>query len=182
MRDMPPLVRRLFLCAIAMGGFATMAALLHRVAPLRVPEVTPKLDYLKAHLGEYDTVFIGSSRIYHGVSPRAFDAVMAAAGRPARAFNLAIDGMMPPESLHMARTLLAMRPPRLSRLFIEVSSSREIPELSTLTVRDVYWQDLGTFEHWLQRAPVDYSTLKGKYRWPEGVGGYLDGRDALCPQ
>ena len=59
-----------------------------------------------------------------------------AAGRPTHSFNLGIDGMMPPESLHMARTLLAMRPPHFKRLFLEVSSTRDMPDIRALTVRD----------------------------------------------
>ncbi len=58
-----------------------MAALLHSALPLRVAEVTPKLRYLETHRADFDTVFIGSSRIYHGVSPGVFDA--ATAGPPA---------------------------------------------------------------------------------------------------
>lgn len=160
------LLRRLIACACAAVGFVAMAALLHRAVPLRVPEVTPKLDYLKAHLGDFDTVFIGSSRIYHGVSPRVFDAAMAARGKPTRSFNLAIDGMMPPESLHMARTLLELRPPSLRRLFLEVSTLHDMPEINSLTVRNVYWQDLSSLAYGFRRAPVDYHNREGKYRWP----------------
>ena len=90
-----------------------MAGVLHRVTPLKVPEVTPKLDYLEGHIGDFDTVFIGSSRIYHGVSPKVFDATTGAAGRGTHSFNLAVNDMLPPESLRMLGTLLEMRPPRL---------------------------------------------------------------------
>jgi hypothetical protein len=160
------LLRRLLLCLCAAAGFAGMAALLHRAFPVSVPEVTPKLAFLHAHLGSYDTFFIGSSRIYHGVSPRLFDSLTAAAGKPTHTFNLGIDGMMPPESLHMARTLLAMHPPNLRRLFLEVSSTRDMPSLGDqLTLRDIYWQDIHSLIYGIRRAPVDYHKEKGKYRW-----------------
>lgn len=167
MRSMFRFLHRLLLCLCTAAGFAGMAALLHRLAPLHVPEVTPKLDYLKAHLGDFDTVFIGSSRIYHGVSPRIFDATMSTSGSATHSFNLAINGMMPPESLQMARTLIALHPPNLRRLFLEVSSTRDVPELKTLTVRDIYWQDIEALKYGIRRAPLDYRKLQGKYKWPK---------------
>lgn len=153
---MPALVRRLFLCACAGAGFVGMAAAIHRALPMPVPEVTPKLDYLKSHLGDFDTIFIGSSRIYHGVSPKAFDAAMAAAGSPVRSFNLGVNAMWPPESLHMARALLAMHPPALRRVFLEVALDRGLPDPASLTVRDVYFQDLDEAAAGIQRARLDY--------------------------
>jgi len=158
---MPPL-RRLILCACAAAGFIGIAILLHHLAPLRVPEVTPKLSYLQSHLADFDTVFIGSSRIYHGFSPRLFDAATAAAGKPTRTFNLAVNGLMPPESLHIARTLLSMHPPRLRRIFLEIASSRGLPDAASPTVRDVYWQDPHALIYGWQRALRDYQTTHRK--------------------
>ena len=158
------MLRRLLPSLSAAVGFALMALLIHRLAPLRVPEVTPKLAYLQAHPEDFDTLFIGSSRIYHGVSPRAFDAAMAADGTPAHSFNLAINGMMPPESLHMARTVLAMQLPRLRRIFLEVASARGSLASDSPTVRDVYWQDPATLISSWRRAAQDYHALQQKHR------------------
>jgi hypothetical protein len=162
---MSPLVRRLFLCACAAAGFAGMAALLHRaLPPPHVPEVTPKLDFLAAHRGDFDTVFIGSSRIYHGISPKAFDAATAAAGKPTHSFNLAINGMMPPESLHMLRTFLAMRPGRLRTVFLEVASAEPNADTTNLTIRDIYAQDSASLLYGCKRALLDLRTAP-KDRW-----------------
>lgn len=141
-----------------------MVVVLHRVLPLQVAEVTPKLAYLKAHRGDFDTVFIGSSRFYHGLSPKAFDAAMAAAGKPRRSFNLAVDGMMPPESLHMTRTLLAMRPPRLHTVFLEVASEQPMPDMNNLTVRDIYAQDGKSLIHGWNQALLDFQTTPPGFR------------------
>jgi hypothetical protein len=168
MRPMPPLIRwpsRLILCVCAAGGFVTTAALLHHALPLQVAEVTPKLDYLKSHPADFDTVFIGSSRIYHGVSPRAFDAAMAAAGRPTHSFNLAVDGMMPPESLQMARTMLAMPLPHLRTVFLEVASAQPLPDANNLTARDIYAQDPRSLLYGFNRALQDFRTLPQDTRW-----------------
>jgi hypothetical protein len=156
------LPRRLFLCACALAGLAGGAALLHQALPYRVPEVTQKLDYLKAHEADIDTVFIGSSRIYHGVSPRTFDATMSAAGQPTRSFNLAVNALLPPESIWMARTLAAMRPPHLRRVFLEMADARDIPDADHPTIRDVYWQDPAALAYALRRARLDFGASLSK--------------------
>jgi hypothetical protein len=142
-----------------------MAALLHLALPPHVPEVTPKLNYLKAHLGDFDTLFVGSSRIYHGVSPRVFDAVTSGGGKPTHSFNMAINGMMPPESLHLLRTILAMRPPRLRRVFLEVASAEPNPDTNNLTIRDVYAQDYGSLIYGAKRALLDIGNGPRTDRW-----------------
>jgi len=164
------LPRRLFLCACAAAGFAGMAALLHRALPWRVPEVTQKVNFLRAHAGDFDTVFIGSSRIYHGVSPRAFDAAMAAAGQPAHSFNLAVNALLPPESMWMARTLSAMKLPRLRRVFLEMADARDIPDADHPTVRDVYWQDPEALAYAWQRARQDLAAAPPEQRWTRALG------------
>ena len=170
MRGGSRVIRRLILCACAAGGFAAMAAVLHQALPLQVAEVTPKLNYLAAHRADFDTVFIGSSRIYHGVSPKAFDAAMAAAGRPTRSFNLGIDGLMPPESLRMTRRILAMQPPRLRTIFLEVASAQHVPDLNQLTVRDVYSQDTESVIHGLKQALLDFQSTPREARWQRASG------------
>jgi hypothetical protein len=167
MRGAPPVIRRLLLCACAAVGFAAMVAVLHRAVPLPVAEVTPKLKYLEAHRRDFDTVFIGSSRIYHGVSPKVFDAAMAAAGKPTRSFNLAVAGLMPPESLYMTRTMLAMRPPRLRTVFLEVASAEPIPDMNNLTERDIYTQDASSLIHGLKRAQLDLRVTPQEFRWQQ---------------
>jgi len=162
---MPSLLRRFALCACTGAAFILMGALLHKALPLRVPEVSQKVDYLKAHRQDFDTVFIGSSRIYHGVAPKVFDAVMAANGRPTRSFNLGIDGMMPPESIHMARQLVAIHPPRLKTVFLEVATAQDLPDPDDLSVRDIYFQDTDSLVHGARRAMNDLHGNPPDHRW-----------------
>ncbi len=142
-----------------------MAAVLHLALPPHVPEVTPKLDYFAAHKGDFDTVFIGSSRIYHGVSPKLFDARIAARGHQTRSFNMAINGMMPPESFHLLRAILAMRPPRLHTVFLEVASAAPDPDPDNLTIRDVYSRDYRSLIYGAKRALLDCRTGPRTDRW-----------------
>jgi len=147
-----------------------MAALVHQLAPLRVPEVTPKLDYLMAHRKDFDTVFIGSSRIYHGVSPKAFDAAMAAAGSGTHSFNLAVNGLMPPESLYVTRGVLKIGLPQLRRVFLEVAAARDLPDVESPTTRDIYWQDIEALKYGWLRAWQDFHTAPARRRWPTAWG------------
>jgi hypothetical protein len=149
---MTALFRRFTLCLLAVGGFLGMAALLHRALPNAVPEVTPKLDYLKAHRADYDTLFVGSSRVYHGITPKVFDAVTAAAGKPTHTFNLGINGMQPPESLYVLRKALALRLPHLQRVFLEIATVGPAPDPNNLTMRDIHWRDNDALLNGLRRA------------------------------
>lgn len=129
-----------------------MAALLHAMVPLKVPEVTPKLDYIRAHRDSFDVVFIGSSRVYHGISPRFFDAAMDTANLPVHSFNLAVNAMYPPESFALIDTLLALRPARLKLVILEAASEAPAPDPSDLNFRDFYFQDYSALLHGARRA------------------------------
>src|ERR1051326_6133873 len=96
---------------LGLASFCVSAFSLHSLLPLpEVGGVSSKLRFLAAHRGEYDTIFLGSSRVYHGVSPAAFDAAMAAAGRRAHSYNLGIDGMLPPGTFYFIDQLLGAEP------------------------------------------------------------------------
>jgi len=84
----------------------------------------------RAHRDEFDTIFIGTSRIYHGLSPKLWDETMREAGHVTHTFNLAIDAMWPRESFQMVRRVLRMKPQKLHWLFLEVSDERETHAVS----------------------------------------------------
>jgi hypothetical protein len=162
------LARGLALCAIAAAGFLGMAAALHRALPNAVPEITPKLDYLKAHRADYDTLFVGSSRVYHGITPRVFDSVTAAAGKPTHTFNLGINGMQPPESLYVLRKALAIGLPHLHRVFLEIATVGPQPDTANLTMRDIHWRDNAALLDGLRRSLLNATNPKS----PQGLAGW----------
>src|SRR5947207_2206779 len=81
----------IFLAALLGSG-----ALLSEFLPFSaVPIVREKFAYYAAHASDYDTLFIGTSRVYRGMMPEVFDRLTAEAGRPTHSFNFGVDGMFP---------------------------------------------------------------------------------------
>jgi hypothetical protein len=123
-----------------MVSFAAVCRLISIFAPPDVQTVTPKLAFFTEHKDEFDTLFIGSSRIYHGISPKLFDAALADHGYSSHSFNFGVDAMGPPESLVMVRRLIALHPRNLRRIFLEITNRLPLPA-ENFTVRNVYWQN-----------------------------------------
>jgi hypothetical protein len=154
MRVLPSLLWKAFLFACFAAAFLLTGTGLANLLPLpEVPVIQPKLQHLSSRIGEYDTLFLGTSRIYHQIQPRLFDRLTAAAGLPTRSFNAAADGLRPPEDAYVFEHIAALRPPRLRYVFLEVS-----PVVAALdrekrgTIRAVYWHDWERTWLLLQRA------------------------------
>ncbi len=143
MADAPIFKRRLLanLAGFVLALAAVCAAIDSLLPSLRVLGISDKLDELRARRGEIDTVFVGSSRVYHAFDPAQFDRETAARGMPARSFNFGIDGMRPPESLYVLREVLRLRLP-LRSVFIElVDVHPKVNAANIGTARYVHWHD-----------------------------------------
>lgn len=131
----------LFNCTVGLVAFILASFALRPLLPFpEIPEVTTKLEYFAQHKDEFDTVFIGSSRIYHHVIPAVFDRVTAEHGSPTRSFNFGVSGMHPPESFYVLDQVLRTKPAHLKWIFLEFEElypnfSKE--KLSTR--RFLYW-------------------------------------------
>src|SRR6266446_10457255 len=94
------LIRAATNSAIAAAAFLVTCIGLHAVLPF--PEidggVSQKFRFFAAHKDEFDTVFIGSSRIYFQISPATFDRFTRESGLSTHSFNFGIGGMYLPES------------------------------------------------------------------------------------
>jgi hypothetical protein len=108
---------------------------------LYVAGLSEKLVWLQTHPGEIDTVFIGSSRVYHSFDPMLFDGETRRLGLETRSFNLGIDGMRPPESLYVLRQLLALRLPLRRVIFELVDIHPKINAANIGSARTVHWHD-----------------------------------------
>lgn len=118
------------------------AAIQARLPALRVPVVSDKLDYLRAHRGEIDTVFIGSSRVYRAFDPAQFDSELNARGGSARSFNFGADGVRPPESFYVLREVLKLGLP-LRRVFIELGHfNPKVNAANVGSARYLHWHDV----------------------------------------
>ncbi len=136
-------MKRLLNIFALLAGFISAAAVLSAWTPERyVPAVTEKLTRYAAAGDEYDVLAIGSSRTYRQIIPQVFDQATAAAGKPARIFNLGIDGMRPPEDTYVLEKALALRRKPLKLVLVECNNIRfELRDEDAGTVRAVYWHD-----------------------------------------
>jgi hypothetical protein len=127
----------------ALAAFVCTCSALHAWLPFpQLPGVGPKLRFFAAHSDEFDTIFVGSSHIHYGVSPSAFDDVLAGAGMANHTFNFGADGMHPPEQFYVLEQILAMKPRKLKRVFLEMDNVEVtwLPAQPT-SQRAVYWHD-----------------------------------------
>lgn len=111
--------------------------------PLRELTREARFEAFLAQKDRVDAVFIGSSRIQRGVSPRVIDAQLSSPDREFRSFNLGIPGMRSFEADSLVRRVLASKPERLRFLVIEAPRFQpEIVPIHGVTERWVDWHDL----------------------------------------
>jgi hypothetical protein len=146
----PQATRRKTLIAGVTNSVIGVAAFLITCVGLRAmlpfPEidggVSQKFRFFTAHKDEFDTLFIGSSRIYFQISPAIFDRVTRESGLPTHSFNFGIGGMYLPETSYLLEQILNLKPRNLRRVFIEYDEmqTKWSPENQT-SRRALYWAD-----------------------------------------
>ena len=138
-----PAACRAMLATAAWGlGFALTAWLAGRsLPPAELPPVVrEKLTHLAGHGGEYDAIFLGSSRVEYHIMPAVFDREAAGHGVAVKSFNAGVAGMRPPEDGYLLDQILHRPHRRLRWVFIELSAFSEVPYLAG-TERVAYWHD-----------------------------------------
>jgi len=148
------LTKRFICVASAFGALLVSAFVYHALLPASLPEgVAEKLRFFAKHKDEFDTLFLGSSRFYYGVSPESFDAITRANGVPTRTFNFGIDGMNPPENFYVLDQILKTEPRKLKWIFVEVDNIETKLHLQILgSHRVLYWHDWPRTALTLQKA------------------------------
>lgn len=157
---------------IAVLAFVLVCAGLNALLPFpEIDVVSAELRFFQEHRDEFDTVFLGSSRIHHQVSPAIFDRAMREAGHPTRSFNFGINGMLPPESGYVLERLLRTKPRRLKWVFIELDEleSRRIRKAGA-SRRSLYWHDWQRTSLVLRKVLDDYRPEDG-LSLPTRIGG-----------
>jgi hypothetical protein len=128
------------------GAAAFLITCISLRAVLPFPEidggVAQKFRFFAAHKDEFDTLFVGSSRVYFQISPAIFDRVARENGLPTHSFNFGIGGMYLPETSYLLEQLLKLKPRNLRWVFIEYDElqTKWSPENQT-SRRALYWAD-----------------------------------------
>jgi hypothetical protein len=142
--DRETVTRALTNTAIGAAAFLITCAGLRVVLPF--PEidggVSQKFRFFAAHKDEFDTLFIGSSRVYFQISPAIFDRVTRENGMPTHSFNFGVGGMYLPETSYLLEQILNLKPRNLRWVFIEYDElqTKWSPENQT-SRRALYWAD-----------------------------------------
>ena len=174
-----------FVClAVFAAVFGTVCHFIHEALPFPdVPIVRQKLERFTARPDDFDTIFVGSSRIHYQVIPPVFDELAAEAGLPASSYNAGVAGMRPAEDGYFLDLLLERPPENLRWVFIELAGLRlPIGEEKRETVRALYWHDWPRLSLLFQRAMVLKPVKSGKRRklrqtideLSEPMGHFLD--------
>jgi hypothetical protein len=129
-------------CAFFVGLAVSAVVLGKWTAPLNVPAISDKLAWWSAHSAEYDTLIIGTSRLYHGVIPSVLDRAVASEGTVLHSFNLGLDGMRPPEDDFVLEKALAAPGLKLRWVIVECNGVKmELTDSQHEGPRDIYWHD-----------------------------------------
>jgi hypothetical protein len=96
-----------------------------------------KREYLLQNGGKFNTIFIGSSRIYRHIDPELFDKETAAFNT--KSFNMGSPALYPPESYFLYEQLLTERQLNLKYVIVELGDCqfRDVRNLQTVQVK--YW-------------------------------------------
>jgi hypothetical protein len=139
-----PVIMALTNTAIGAAAFLLTCIGLRAILPF--PEidggVSQKFRFFAAHKDEFDTLFIGSSRVYFQISPAIFDRVTRESGMPTHSFNFGVGGMYLPETAYLLEQILNLKPRNLRWVFIEYDEvqTKWSPENQT-SRRALYWAD-----------------------------------------
>ena len=135
--------RGLAYVAIASLSFVATSWLLHALLPPAIPEdVEAKLKFFAEHKDEFDTLILGSSRIYYAISPEIFDKTTGENGVPTRTFNFGVNAMFPPENFYVLEQILKTKPRNLKWVVIEMEEiQNKWTEQELGTQRVLYWHD-----------------------------------------
>jgi hypothetical protein len=107
-----------------------------------IPGASDKLRHLDLHGNDYDTIFVGSSRVNFQVLPSVYDRVNAESGRPTKSFNDGLLGMRPPEQGYFLDRTLSHPHRRLRWVFVELTSiEARTPKTRRGSARYLAWHD-----------------------------------------
>ncbi len=125
---------------VTMVAAAQFIGSIHRFGG--IVELQEKIAWWNEHADEYDTLYVGTSRVYRGLMPRIIDQRMAEAGLPTKTFNFGIDGLFAPEDSYVFEHVLERPPKKLRWAFFEIGMfQKNLDKEDPFTIRSSYWHD-----------------------------------------
>jgi len=135
-------VRNIAYSVVALFFFLATAAVIHSLLPPMIPKgIAAKLKYFSEHKDEFDTVIVGTSRLYYSAAPEVFDATTRENGLTTHSFNFGIDGMHPPENFYVLEQILKTNPRNLKWVVLELGDIQTRWDNILGTRRALYWHD-----------------------------------------
>lgn len=158
--------RAIFLTALYLGALFLSSAVMRRFLPFpQIHGIEAKLAWLTEHGADYDTLFIGSSRVLWHIIPQQFDAAMAGAARPTHSFNLGYTSMRPPEDSYVLEKALEVRREPLRFVVVEADEiALKVRDEIAGTSRQDYWHDPRRMRALAQHALAAVGTEAGWWK------------------
>jgi len=103
-----------------------------------------KRTYLVENKEKFNTLFIGSSRVYRQIIPTVFDDSTAELG--IKSFNFGVNWLFPPESFYLLEQLEKSDDLKFRYVFVELSKIRSVDYHNLHTTRIKYWYTLSDYE------------------------------------
>lgn len=110
-----------------------------------------KRNFLVQHKADFNTLFIGSSKTHYQVDPLLFDSLVNSSANEfnkVHSYNFGIDGMMPPESFFIYKSLLQRDSLKFKTAIIELNFLETGETKNLFTWRGYYWLNRNTYNEY----------------------------------
>lgn len=142
---------------LAIFSFLITTYLFHQIVPdsiipKNIDFIGPKYAHYQAHKNDYDTLFLGSSRVLNHINPDVVDQAAKAEGLKINSYNFGVPALREIHTYILLRDILKDAPDSLKWVFIEISLDRGYEPISNArTGRSIYWHNFSN-----TKIAIDY--------------------------
>ncbi len=125
-------------------------------------DYTVKFDYFKENQANFNTIFLGSSRLQVGVIPTLFDSIST--DKNIRSFNLGVSQLLNPEIYFLYDHILADESIELDYVFMELTALHSMPIDHIRKKNSFYWHNLKYLKYtatYLMHSDASYTKKIG---------------------
>jgi hypothetical protein len=111
-----------------------------------------KRNYLVDHKADFNTLFLGSSKTHYQVEPVLFDSLVNSSSPDSNkihSYNFGIDGMMPPESFYLYKSILENDSLKFKTVILELNFLQTGETKNMFTWRGYYWLHRDTYHDYM---------------------------------